>query len=241
MSARHAGDDQTTVSADDRERIRAAVEYWFDAKAEQLAQVLTTGRSQGGTRDAVVGGKHLDGFNTLVVDELRRLGVPGLSFRLNTQATLPGYYRASKSWDLLVLRRGEPILAVEYKSMKGSEGKNLNNRMDEVLGVGEDLRAAQAHGLVSRDLRRAYIFVMEATPAVLTPVRTRGVFGAPDPVFDGASYLDRMGIICERIRDGGLYDMTWAIAATSNPADFCEPNPRVGWERFATDLTECFE
>ncbi len=235
------GADPLGVSNEDYQRILAAVEYWFNAKADQLAQVLMAGRSQGGMRDAVVGGKHLDGFNTLVVDELRRLGVPGLSFRVNARATLPGYYRAAKSWDLLVLRQGEPILAIEYKSMKGSEGKNLNNRMDEVLGVGEDLRAAQAHGLVSRNLRRAYIFVMEATPSVLAPVKTRGVFGAVDPVFDGASYLDRMGIICERIRDAGLYDMTWAVAATTDPVDFYEPNPRVGWERFATDLTESFE
>ncbi|MFT4295050.1 MAG: hypothetical protein QM582_06515 [Micropruina sp.] len=72
-------------------------------------------------------------------------------------------------------------------------------------------------------------------------VGTRGIFGAPDPVFDGTSYLDRMGIICERIRDFGLYDLTWAIAATSDPIDFYEPNPHVGWERFATDLTESFE
>lgn len=234
-------DDPLAASPEDRERILAAVEYWFDAKADQLARVLAAGRSQGGRRDAVVGGKHLDGFNTLVVEELRRLGVPGLSFRVNNRATLPGYYRASKSWDLLVLRRHEPILAVEYKSMKGSEGKNLNNRMDEVLGVGEDLRAAQEHGLVSPNLRRAYILVMEATATVLRPVSTRGIFGTPDPVFDGASYLDRMGIVCERIRDSGLYDMTWAVAATNDPIDFFEPNPHVGWERFATDLTESFE
>lgn len=229
------------ISTEDRARILSAVQYWFEAKAEQLAKVALAGRAQGGTRDAVTGGGHLDGLNTLVVDQLGRLGVDGLSFRVNSRAVFPGYYRASKAWDLMVLRDGAPVLAVEYKSMKGSEGKNLNNRIDEVLGVAEDLRQAQAHGLVPRDLRRAYIFIMESTPDVLYPVKAvHGLVGKSDPAFYGITYLDRMSVLCERIRESGLYEMTWAIAATSDPIDFYEPNPAVGWERFSSDLASAF-
>ncbi|MBK8459026.1 MAG: restriction endonuclease [Micropruina sp.] len=228
------------MSGEDRERVLAAVNFWFTAKQEQLQAVLDEGRSQGGTRDAVVGGKHLDGLNTLMVDQLKRLGVPGLTFRTNAQATLPGYYRVSKAWDLLVLQFGEPILAVEYKSMKGSEGKNLNNRMDEVLGVGEDLREAQRHGLVSPRLKRAYVFIMEASPAVLAPVGLRGVVGSADEAFRDSTYLDRMTLLCERIRESGLYNLTWAIAATTDPIDFYEPSSAVGWARFNRDLINAF-
>lgn len=235
-----AGNNLRTTFPTEYDRVLAAVRYWFEAKESQLAAVLNAGRSQGGRRDAVVGGKHLDGLNTLVVDELDRLDVTGLSYLTNARATLPGYYRASKSWDLLVLRDGEPILVVEYKSMKGSEGKNLNNRIDEVLGVGEDLRAAQEHGLVPRNLRRAYIFIMETTPEVLTPVGFRGSVGVPDDVFVTASYLDRMAILCSRIRQTGLYDMTWAIAACADPIGFYEPDPDVGWVRFKGDLASAF-
>lgn len=125
--------------------------------------------------------------------------------------------------------------------MKGSEGKNLNNRMDEVLGVGEDLRQAQAHGLVPARLFRAYVFIMEASPAVLAPVRlSRGMALPADPVFHDGTYLDRMSILCERIRETGLYDLTWAIAARTDPIGFYEPNPKVGWNRFAAGLAEAF-
>lgn len=62
----------------------------------------------------------------------------------------------------------------------------------------------------------------------------------PDPVFDGASYLDRMSVLCERIRETGLYDLTWAIAATADPIGFYEPNPSVGWNRFKADLAQVF-
>lgn len=229
-----------TIPRGDYERIQAAVEFWFDSKAEQLARAALAGRTQGGTRDAVTGGGHLDGFNNLVVNELASFGVPDLEYGLNRRATLPGFYRASKSWDLLVFQRGRPLLAVEYKSMKGSEGKNLNNRMDEVLGVAEDLRLAQDRGLVHPGLKRAYVFVMEASPDVTVPVRSTVSAGHIDPAFQGASYLDRMGILCERIRDTGLYDMSWAIAAQDDPARFFEPNTAVGWERFAADLAAAF-
>lgn len=222
------------------DRVLAAVRYWFEQKESQLAAVTQTGRSQGGTRDAVVGGKHLDGLNTLVVDQLDRLGVPGLSYLTNMRATLPGYYRASKSWDLLVMRDDEPILAVEYKSMKGSEGKNLNNRIDEVLGVGEDLRAAQEHGLVPAGLKRAYVFIMESTPEVLKPVGFRGSVGELDPAFLNGNYLQRMAILCSRIREAGLYDMAWAIAAVRDPIGFYEPDQNVGWLRFRDDLASAF-
>lgn len=228
------------MTPDERHRILAAVERWFTAKQTQATLSLASGRAQGGTRSSVTGGTHLDGFNSLIVDELDALGLSGLTFGTNRAATLPGYYRASKSWDLLVQVRGVPLLAVEYKSMQGSEGKNLNNRSDEVFGVAEDTRQAQRAGLLPPGLKLAYVFVMEATPAVLRPVRVLPTAGAPDPAFNGVSYLDRMSIMCERIRETGLYDLTWALAAERNPVGFFEPNPSVGWDQFAEDLTETF-
>src|SRR5690349_9297522 len=103
-------------------RIRHALERWVEVKGEQATR-------------SVVGGKHLEGLNQLVVDEISRTGAQDLELRTNRAATLAGFYRASKSWDLLVLQGGSPVLAVEYKSMSGSEGKNLNNRADEVFGM----------------------------------------------------------------------------------------------------------
>lgn len=228
------------ITSEDSERILAAVSYWFTQRDEQLARVIAAGRSQGGTRDAVVGGQHLDGFNTLVVDELKRVGGNNLTYQTNRAATLPGFYRAAKSWDLLVLQDGEARLAVEYKSMKGSEGKNLNNRIDEVLGVGEDLRQAQIAGLVPTEIRRAYVFIMEVSTAVTRPVRMPYVHGLVDERFDEATYLDRMGILCERVVETGLYDLAWAIGVTDEPS-FLEPNPRMGWSRFADGLAEAVE
>lgn len=226
------------MTPEDEDRITTAVDYWIKSKAHQLATSQREGRAQEGTRGAVTGGKHLAGLNDLIVDQLARLGLGDVDLYFDRQATLPGYYRTSKSWDLLAMRDDVPLLAVEYKSMQGSEGRNLNNRADEVFGIALDLQRAKDTGLVHPELKLAYIFMMEATPAVQRGVRARVTVGQPDPVFENATYLDRMTIMCERLRDDHVYDMAWALAINRDPSRFYEPLPTVGWDRFAADLEE---
>jgi hypothetical protein len=224
------------MSPDERARITEAVRQWSVEKETQAEKSRDGGNAQGGTRAQVTGGRHLRGVNQLIVDEITSTGATDLDLRFNRRAVLAGWYRGSKAWDLLVLQRGAPILAVEYKSMAGSVGKNLNNRADEVFGIAEDARQAEAHGILPPNLRRAYIYLLEMTPEVRRPVGTGKPFGNPDVVFSGASYLDRTAIMCERMRDSGLYHLTWVIGVTRNPIDFFEPSLAVGWDRFAADL-----
>ena len=183
------------MNARDRERITNAVDFWIRTKLGQQELSEATGRAQGGARAAVIGGRHLAGVNRLIVEELQDLGLTGLTCYTDRRATVPGYYRVSKSWDLLVLNDGTPVLAIEYKSMAGSEGKNLNNRADEVIGAAQDLKRAQEQGLVPATMLRGYVFLMEITPEAQKPVgvsqkpvgvRTR--IGVSDPAFRGASY-----------------------------------------------------
>lgn len=228
------------MTPDEATRITRAVDEWINAKQKQAEESQRRGKAQGGSRSQVTGGKHLRGVNQLVVDEIRSTGATDLELKFDRGATLAGWYRNSKSWDLLVLQRGVPILVVEYKSMSGSEGKNLNNRADEVFGIAEDARQAEAHGILPTNLRRAYIFLMEATPAVLSPVGNGHPYGQPDPIFDQTSYLERMAVMCERLRDSGLYHLVWAVGVIREPIGFMEPSVRVGWDRFAADLRSGF-
>jgi hypothetical protein len=228
------------MTPDEHTRIISAMGEWISAKLQQGQSSELKGHAQEGTRSQVTGGKHLRGVNQLVVDEIRATGATHLSLKFDRSATLAGWYRSSKSWDLLVIQRGTPILAVEYKSMSGSEGKNLNNRADEVFGIAEDARQAEARGILPVNLRRAYIFLMEVTEAVQYPVRIGHPYGKPDPVFHQASYLDRMAIMCERLRDSGLYHLVWAVGVTRNPIGFVEPSSSVGWDRFVSDLRTGF-
>lgn len=220
------------------DRITNALEQWVAIRADQAQASSAAGRAQGGRRSSVTGGRHLEPLSELVVQQIQALGLENLELRRNRAATLAGYYRSSKSWDLLVLQDDQPILAVEYKSMSGSEGKNLNNRADEVFGMAQDARAAEEHGALPAGMRRAYIFVMGANADSLRPIGVPRLVGSPDPVFEGASYMDRMAIMCRRMRDDGLFDLAWAVGVQEDPFSWFEPDIEVGWERFVRDLVQ---
>ncbi|MFF6959148.1 PaeR7I family type II restriction endonuclease [Streptomyces sp. NPDC088197] len=225
-----------------RKRVDFALRNWIDVRFQQATQSTAAGKAQEGSRSAVTGGRHLDAVDRLVREELTATGARGLKFLTGRDATLPGFYRATKSWDLLALQDGNPVLAVEYKSMKGSEGKNLNNRADEVFGVAEDLRQAEIRGLLPATMRRAYVFVMGVTPDSLAPRRTQNVAaGETDPIFDGVGYLERAAIMCERMQETGLYHFAWAVGVHESPFSWVEPRPAVTWENFARGLGEMFE
>jgi hypothetical protein len=229
------------VDDDAKVRVDVALRRWVEVRNLQKETAQAGGRAQEGNRSAVTGGAHLDGLNHLVVEEIKRAGMSdGLTFVTGQRARLAGYYRSSKAWDLAVLKDDKPVLVVEYKSMSGSEGKNLNNRADEVFGVAEDARQAEAHGLLPKDLRRAYVFIMGITSESTRPVAIGHLIGKGDPEFSGASYLQRTAIMCRRLRETGLYDMTWAVGVQEIPFMWHDPDPRVGWDRFASDIHQAF-
>ena len=96
---------------------------------------------------------------------------------------------------------------------------------------------------VGRDDARlsALGYVLEVTPAVEDPVDVGNPYGNPDPVFQGASYLKRVAIMCERMLETGLYHLAWVIGVTRDPVGFVEPSPTVGWDAFAAELRRGFQ
>ncbi len=89
-------------------------------------------------------------------------------------------------------------------------------------------------------MKRGYVFLMEVTPEVTRTVGVQSKVGSPDPIFNGATYLDRMAIMCERLRDDGLYDMSWALGVMRDPVGYLEPRITVNWDRFKSDLRGAF-
>lgn len=230
------------MDSTERSRIKSAFKEWFDIKDAQAKKAIAAGKAQSGNRAAVTGGGHLRGVNQLILDEIIRIGAPGISHFTNRKAELPGWYRRSKQWDLLVLQHGNPILVVEYKSMKGSVGKNSNNRLDEVIGVAEDARKATEEGLLPENMRRAYIYLLEISDEAVRVNRPTRPAGSPDimfhgdEIFDNTSYLDRFGITAQRMRQTGLLDLVWVVGVKRDPLGFEEPFADTGWDRFAQDL-----
>jgi len=76
----------------------------------------------------------------VVVGDLFRAD-PALDLHVRTDGllTLPGYYRRTKNWDLIVTHCGLLVAAVEFKSQLGSFGNNFNNRSEEAIGNVADI------------------------------------------------------------------------------------------------------
>lgn len=185
------------------------------------------------TQGSVLAGKQLDGFLSFLSDVAIDAGVPKDCIYLKNNH-VPGYYRATKDWDLLIVSpKGNLVAAIELKSQVGSYGNNLNNRAEESLGSSEDFWTAfrecafpckQAPWLgymmvVGKDEDSTHI-VGVSEPHF--PVRVE---------FKKATYLDRYRILCERLVLEHKYNAV-ALLATSGTDDYESLSDKISIESF---------
>ena len=116
--------------ADYERKARAAVQVFWSSRERARQKQNTSGTADRGERAGVTGGKNMDGFLALVVDIVRANGLAQAQVHQRRRVlTLPGYFRPTKLWDLLVMHEGRLIAALEFKSQAGpSFGNNANNR-----------------------------------------------------------------------------------------------------------------
>lgn len=210
----------------------------FDELATDAVRVFWESRGSGivnadqrSGRDAVVGGKNMDGFVEIVRAVVKHCGLsPDAVYIRKSQVILPGFFRATKNWDVLVVHEKRLLAVFEFKSQVGSFGNNFNNRSEEVIGSAADLWVAHHHGAYG-GIPRARSQVQEYSPAVLNPVfqsdprppflawlmlleecdasmRSVRCDEPHFPVFEefhNASYAKRYQILCERLVERQLY------------------------------------
>lgn len=125
---------------------------------------------------------------------------------------LPGYYRRTKRWDVLITHRRKPVAAIEFKSMSASYGNNFNNRLEEAVGSSADLRQARLHGELGEidpPFLGWLILVRDEPESSTLTSEPSKLFAAR--VFDRTSYIQRFQILCRRMVEQGLYDAATVI------------------------------
>src|SRR5581483_4619626 len=96
---------------------------------------------------AVTGGAQMDGFAKLVSELLMENGITAATVSRKINVELPGFFRPTKQWDLLIKVDGDLLASIEFKSQVGpSFGNNYNNRTEEALGSATDLWTAYREG-----------------------------------------------------------------------------------------------
>lgn len=89
----------------------------------------------------------MDGFSRKIAELLVDIGILESDIFQKRVVELPGFYRQTKEWDIVVAVEGNLLAAIELKSQIGpSFGNNFNNRTEEALGSALDIWTAYREG-----------------------------------------------------------------------------------------------
>ena len=137
------------------DRVGEAIKlFWTTRERQSRDQGAKSGQKDAGLRAAVTGGKHLDGFVQICRDLFIEAGLPEAQIFWQNRRELPGFYRAEKSWDLVVVADGSLLAVIEFKAQVGpSFGNNFNNRTEEAMGSALDLWTAFREGAFNKAIR----------------------------------------------------------------------------------------
>lgn len=199
------------------EKTSEAVKAFWQSRVDAKNKQLESGKADQGERAGVTGGKNMDGFTHLIADIVRRNGLAHAQILHQKAAlTLPGYFRPTKLWDILVMHKGQLIAAIELKSQVGpSFGNNFNNRTEEAIGTAHCLWTAYREGAFGKQPRPfiGWLMVVEDAKSSRTPVRDKSPHFPTFKEFNGASYLSRYDILCQRLMQEQLYSSAALIAS----------------------------
>lgn len=222
--------------------VSKAVSHFWRTRQAQARKQKTSRRSDQGARSAVTGGAQMDGFIALFTQLIEEAGIGRSCIFFHHRIELPGFFRPTKEWDLLVVRDSQLILAVEAKSQVGpSFGNNFNNRTEEAMGSAVDLWTAYREGAFNKTARPwlGYVFLLEDSPKSRAPVKVKEPHFAVFPEFRNASYAKRYELFCrklvrERHYSGAAFLMSGQQAGPGGA--FQEPADDLTFELFARSL-----
>ena len=239
---------------DIEKRLHVAVQSYWDARAKNKEKQVESGKIDAGTRGEVTGGTQMGALEILVADILCDAGLKRLDVRTRTALELPGYFRATKKWDLIVVSGGQLVLAMEFKSQAGkSIGNNVNNRSEEAVGSAKDLGTSFREGRFGESPTPflGYFFLLEDRDNVKRPVANKVPYFQVDPVFrgeakktkkgseryQGVPYSTRYELLCRRLVLERLYNAACFIMATnSKNTRIIQPATDLTFQRFAAAL-----
>ena len=215
--------------------------FWGSRQAARQKQI-ESGKSDQGERAGVTAGKNMNGFLALVLDVVRANGLAHAEIhQKRATLTLPGYFRPTKLWDILVVHRSELVAAIELKSQVGSFGNNFNNRTEEAIGTAHDLWTAYREEAFGKQPRPfvGWLMLVEDAPKSRATVKDSSPHFPVLESFNGASYLKRYDLLCQKLVQEQLYTTAALITSPRSAAEtgeFAEMSAMTGLKTFVTGL-----
>ena len=184
----------------------------------------------------------MDGFAELLTRLVVGQGVRANEVHCRKAIELPGYFRPTMKWDMLIVTGGALVAAVEMKSQVGpSFGNNFNNRTEEAIGSAQDLWTAyREHAFADSPAPfLGYVFVLEDCDGARRPVGVEEPHFRVFPEFVGASYMRRYELFCRKLVLERLYTAAAFITTPSalGPAGaYDTPADDLSFVQFARGL-----
>lgn len=216
----------------------AAVRAFWAGRDLQTQKQIDSGKIDAGTRGSVTGGQHLGPLQDVIAEQFTSLVELGAQVRRTGIIPLPGFYRRAKNWDIVVTYEKILVAAIECKSQVGSFGNNFNNRTEEAIGNAVDLWRGYEAGYVG-NVRPwlGFVFIIERAPGSTTVIRDQGIpVYRTDPVFDNSSYIDRYGILFDRLVRERLYDATCLVSTVKGEGIHDEPVPEASTQNLTAAI-----
>ncbi len=202
--------------ADFQNRTQKAIKAFWGKREAARQKQSTSGKADQGERAGVTAGKNMDGFLDLANEIVQRNGLKHADICLERRVlTLPGFFRPTKIWDMLVINNSKLVAAIEFKSQVGpSFGNNFNNRTEEAIGTAFDLWTAYREGAFGAENTRPFagwLMLVEDCERSRSTVRNNSPHYPVLSVFDDASYAERYNILCRKLVQEGLYSAASVI------------------------------
>ncbi|MEO5347657.1 MAG: PaeR7I family type II restriction endonuclease [Magnetococcus sp. YQC-9] len=224
-------------------KTREAIMAFWGNREKARQQQIEAGTADQGERAGVTAGKNMDGFISLVIDLVKANGLGHADIhKVRALVTLPGFFRPTKLWDLVVIDKGRLVAAIELKSQVGpSFGNNFNNRTEEAIGTAHDFWISYREKAFGEQPRPfvGWLMVVEDAPESRRPVKDKSPHYPVFPEFHGASYLKRYDILCQRLVRERLYTTASVIASPRSAVatgEFSEMSYVTGIETFITEF-----
>ncbi|RMD96884.1 MAG: restriction endonuclease [Calditrichaeota bacterium] len=221
---------------------RAVSHYWYTRRIQRERQ-KKRGVDDAGLRSAVTGKAQMDGFIDLFSKLIIESGIKEEYIFYKQNLEIPGFFRPAKKWDLLVVKEGNLVVAIEAKSQVGpSFGNNFNNRTEEAMGCALDLWTAFREGAFNggRQPFLGYFFMLEDCESSNRPVHVKEPHFKVFPEFVGASYMKRYEIFCRKLVLERHYTASSFIVSKSTQGEngiYREPATDLSFVNFAKILS----
>jgi hypothetical protein len=217
-------------------RLQKAVASYWQTRENQSVKQKIQGISDQGFRSAVTGGAHMDDIIALFTEIISEAGIPQNCIFHKQHLQLPGYFRPTKEWDLLVIQNGRLLMALEAKSQVGpSFGNNFNNRTEEAMGSALDLWTAYREGAFNATIKPwlGYLFMLEDCPGSSRPVKVQEPHFRAFPEFVNASYAKRYELFCRKlVRERHYSAASFILSSKAGGCNgvYTEPAPDLSFE-----------